>query len=94
MKCLVMSQCYQWVIAGEMNWFSFIWVFSELKARVRELEHENADIRFLNNQYVHKVRAIEKESKTKTDKILQLQEKNFHAVVQTPGGNFFWFSYF
>ncbi len=74
--------------------FNFSCVFSELKARVRELEHENADIRFLNNQYVHKVRAIEKESKTKTDKILQLQEKNFHAVVQTPGGNFFLFSYF
>ncbi len=53
---------------------------------MRKVEHENADLRFLNNQYVHKVRALEKESKSKTDRILQLQEKNFHAVVQTPGG--------
>ena len=58
---------------------------AELKASLRKLEHENADLRFLNNQYVHKLRALEKESKAKTDKILQLQEKNFHAVVQTPG---------
>lgn len=50
------------------------------------MEHENADLRFLNNQYVHKLRSLEKESKQKSDRILQLQEKNFHAVVQTPGG--------
>ncbi len=58
---------------------------AELRASLRKVEHENADLRFLNNQYVHKVRALEKESKSKTDRILQLQEKNFHAVVQTPG---------
>ncbi|XP_077983787.1 centrosomal protein of 135 kDa-like [Glandiceps talaboti] len=58
----------------------------ELKASIRRLEHENADLRFLNTQYIHKVRGVEKESKLKTDRINELQEKNFHAVVQTPGG--------
>ena len=62
-------------------------LFSELKASLRKLEHENADLKFLNNQYVHKVRGLEKESKEKSDKILNLQEKNFHAVVSTPGKN-------
>ena len=66
---------------------------TDLKASLRRLEHENADLRFLNNQYVHKVRALEKESKTKTDRILQLQEKNFHAVVQTPGTALWLFLY-
>ncbi|XP_053399484.1 centrosomal protein of 135 kDa-like isoform X2 [Mercenaria mercenaria] len=61
-------------------------VFRELKASLRKLEHENADLKFLNNQYVHKVRGLEKESKEKSDRILNLQEKNFHAVVSTPGG--------
>ncbi|XP_054754885.2 centrosomal protein of 135 kDa-like [Lytechinus pictus] len=56
------------------------------KSTIRKLEHENADLRFLNSQYVHKVRAIEKECKAKNDRIGDLQEKNFHAVVQTPGG--------
>ena len=69
-----------------------------MKASLRKLEHESADLKFLNNQYVHKVRALEKESKTKTDRILQLQEKNFHAVVQTPGQLIMivvtWLSYF
>jgi centrosomal protein CEP135 len=58
----------------------------ELKVTVRRLEHENADLKFLNNQYVHKVRAHEKQSRSKDDKIAQLQEKNLQAVVQTPGG--------
>lgn len=57
----------------------------DLKTRIRKLEHENADLRFLNSQYVHKVRSLEQDSKSKADKILQLQEKNLHAVVQTPG---------
>lgn len=60
-------------------------LISDLKASLRKLEHENADLKFLNNQYVHKIRQLEKESKQKSDKILQLQEKNLHAVVQTPG---------
>ena len=59
--------------------------FPELKANLRKFEHDNADLKFLNNQYVHKIRALEQESTQKSDRILQLQEKNFHAVVQTPG---------
>nr|XP_006013453.1 PREDICTED: centrosomal protein of 135 kDa-like [Latimeria chalumnae]XP_014339320.1 PREDICTED: centrosomal protein of 135 kDa-like [Latimeria chalumnae] len=58
----------------------------DLKSTVRKLEHETADLKFLNNQYVHKVRSLEKDSKGKTEKIQQLQEKNLQAVVQTPGG--------
>jgi centrosomal protein CEP135 len=49
------------------------------------VDHENSDLRFLNTQYLHKLRAIEKESKEKSKKILELQEKNFQAVIQTPG---------
>jgi centrosomal protein CEP135 len=56
----------------------------ELKSKLSRVEHENSDLRFLNTQYLHKLRAIEKESKDKTKKILELQEKNFQAVIQTP----------
>ena len=69
------------------QWFSDISSPADLRASLRKLEHESADLKFLNNQYVHKVRAIEKESKAKTDRILTLQEKNLHAVVQTPGND-------
>ncbi|MEE6461966.1 hypothetical protein FKM82_001457 [Ascaphus truei] len=58
----------------------------DLKASLRKLEHQTADMKFLNNQYVHKIRSQEKDSKGKTEKIQQLQEKNLQAVVQTPGG--------
>uniref|UniRef100_UPI00398F6C8A centrosomal protein of 135 kDa n=1 Tax=Pristiophorus japonicus TaxID=55135 RepID=UPI00398F6C8A len=58
----------------------------DLKYTIRKLEHDTADLKFLNNQYVHKVRSVEKESKAKNEKIQQLQEKNLQAVVQTPGG--------
>ncbi|KAM6962785.1 centrosomal protein of 135 kDa [Aplochiton taeniatus] len=61
-------------------------VSRELKAYIRRLDHETTDLKFLNNQYVHKVRSLEKDSKTKTERIQQLQEKNMQAVVQTPGG--------
>lgn len=57
----------------------------ELKAFIRKLDHETSDLKFLNNQYVHKVRALEKDSKAKSERIQQLQEKNMQAVVQTPG---------
>uniref|UniRef100_A0A3B4ABW6 Centrosomal protein 135 n=1 Tax=Periophthalmus magnuspinnatus TaxID=409849 RepID=A0A3B4ABW6_9GOBI len=61
-------------------------VISELKTHIRKLDHETTDLKFLNNQYVHKVRCLEKDSKAKGDRIQQLQEKNMQAVVQTPGG--------
>lgn len=68
--------------------FHLIICILELKASLRKLEHENADLKFLNNQYVQKARQLEKESREKSDRILHLQEKNFHAVVQTPGKTF------
>ena len=58
---------------------------AEFKSSLRKFEHENNDLKFLNNQYVHKIRAMERESKDKSDHILKLQEKNFNAVIQTPG---------
>ncbi|KAM9831352.1 centrosomal protein of 135 kDa [Neosynchiropus ocellatus] len=61
-------------------------VSKELKTHIRQLDHETADLKFLNNQYAHKVRCLEKDTKAKADRILQLQEKNLQAVVQTPGG--------
>uniref|UniRef100_A0A669EX43 Centrosomal protein 135 n=1 Tax=Oreochromis niloticus TaxID=8128 RepID=A0A669EX43_ORENI len=61
-------------------------VISELKTYIRKLDHETTDLKFLNNQYVHKVRCLEKDSKAKSERIQQLQEKNLQAVVQTPGG--------
>ncbi|KAJ3600083.1 hypothetical protein NHX12_034035 [Muraenolepis orangiensis] len=61
-------------------------VCRELKAHVRKLDHDTTDLKFLNNQYVHKVRCLEKDGKAKSERIQQLQEKNMQAVVQTPGG--------
>ncbi|XP_034439541.1 centrosomal protein of 135 kDa isoform X1 [Hippoglossus hippoglossus] len=58
----------------------------ELKTHIRKLDHDTSDLKFLNNQYVHKVRCLEKDSKAKAERIQQLQEKNMQAVVQTPGG--------
>uniref|UniRef100_A0A5S6M0S4 Iroquois-class homeodomain protein irx-2 n=1 Tax=Xenopus tropicalis TaxID=8364 RepID=A0A5S6M0S4_XENTR len=58
----------------------------DLKASLRKLEHQTADLKFLNNQYVHKIRSVEKDGKAKSERIQQLQEKNLQAVVQTPGG--------
>ncbi|XP_068870164.1 centrosomal protein of 135 kDa isoform X2 [Aphelocoma coerulescens] len=58
----------------------------DLKASLRRVEHETSDLKFLNNQYIHKIKMLEKETKAKTEKIQQLQERNLQAVVQTPGG--------
>lgn len=58
-----------------------------MKGAINKLEHENADLKFLNSQYIHKVRAVERESSSKTDTIQKLQEKNLQAVIQTPGTN-------
>nr|XP_054340373.1 centrosomal protein of 135 kDa isoform X2 [Pongo pygmaeus] len=58
----------------------------ELKTSLKKCARETADLKFLNNQYVHKLKLLEKESKAKNERIQQLQEKNLHAVVQTPGG--------
>ncbi|KAJ8277097.1 hypothetical protein GJAV_G00071440 [Gymnothorax javanicus] len=61
-------------------------LYKEQTISIRKLEQEMCDLRFLNNQYVHKLRSLEKDCKAKTDRIQQLQEKNLQAVVQTPGG--------
>ncbi|XP_027532223.1 centrosomal protein of 135 kDa isoform X4 [Neopelma chrysocephalum] len=58
----------------------------DLKASLRRAEHGTSDLKFLNNQYIHKIKMLEKENRAKTEKIQQLQEKNLQAVVQTPGG--------
>ncbi|XP_032130152.1 centrosomal protein of 135 kDa isoform X1 [Sapajus apella] len=58
----------------------------ELKTSLKKCARETSDLKFLNNQYVHKLKLLEKESKAKNERIQQLQEKNLHAVVQTPGG--------
>ncbi|XP_019862625.1 PREDICTED: centrosomal protein of 135 kDa-like, partial [Amphimedon queenslandica] len=54
---------------------------------MRRLEHENADLKFLNNQYMQRIISQEKESQLKSERILELQEKNSQAaIIQTPGG--------
>ena len=61
----------------------------DLKASMRRLEHKNADLKFLNNQYMQRLIAQEKESHAKSEQILlqELQEKNSQpAIIQTPGG--------
>ena len=57
-----------------------------MRADLRRLEHENSDLKFLNTQYVQRLRAAEQEGQAKAEKIVELQEKNFKAVVHTPGG--------
>ena len=54
---------------------------------MKKCARETSDLKFLNNQYVHKLKLLEKESKAKNEKIQQLQEKNLQAVVQTPGAS-------
>ncbi|XP_071072603.1 centrosomal protein of 135 kDa isoform X2 [Dasypus novemcinctus] len=61
-------------------------LIKDLKTTLKKCARETADLKFLNNQYVHKLKLLEKESKAKDEKIQHLQEKNLHAVVQTPGG--------
>ena len=57
-----------------------------IKATMRKLEHENADLKFLNTQYAQTVRGLEKESQAKSEKLLVLHQKSCEAVIQTPGG--------
>ena len=54
--------------------------------KARKLQNENADLRFLNSQYLTKIKHLEKESYHKTEKLKKLQEKNMGAVISTPGG--------
>lgn len=73
------------IIMNKKDSIAFSLSLEDLKASLRRVEHETADLKFLNNQYIHKIKMLEKENKAKTEKIQQLQEKNLQAVVQTPG---------
>jgi len=58
----------------------------EMKTVITKLENENQDLKFLNTQYVYTIKNLEKESKQKNEHILNLEERNLNAVVETPGG--------
>ncbi|EGD72912.1 hypothetical protein PTSG_12195 [Salpingoeca rosetta] len=58
-----------------------------LKAHMRQLQHENADLRFLNSQYAQQIKSLEKESDVRQKRIDRLLEKNLQAVITTPEGN-------
>ena len=58
----------------------------KIRSSLRKVEHENADLRFLNTQYAHKLRAQEGESEAKSARIQRLLEKNLEAVVEVEGG--------
>ncbi len=58
----------------------------DLETKLRRIEHENTDVQFLNTQYLQRLRAQEKDLDRMTEKMLELQEKNLQAVIQTPGG--------
>ena len=58
----------------------------DIKATLRKLEHENADLKFLNTQYVRKIKSLERDSQAKSEKLLALHQKSCEAVIQTPGG--------
>ena len=59
----------------------------ELKSTLKRMDHENTDLKFLNSQYLSRVRQQERECHSKSEKINLLQEKNQSAVIQTPGGS-------
>ena len=44
----------------------------ELKNALRKSEHECADLQFLNSQYAHKLKALQKQDQAKSDRIQQL----------------------
>lgn len=81
------SKTYTWLLTLSIKtaWITPCSLLPELKAHIIKLEHETVELKFLNNQHVHKFRCLEKDSKAKSERIQQLQEKNMQAVVQTPG---------
>jgi chromosome segregation ATPase len=58
----------------------------KMRSTLRDVEHENADLKFLNTQYAHKLRAQEQEGELKAERIQRLLEKNLEAVVETADG--------
>lgn len=59
----------------------------DLKFTLRGMEHENTDLKFLNTQYLDKIRFQEKDITNRSNKINVLQEKNQSAIIQTPNGS-------
>ncbi|CAL8086617.1 unnamed protein product [Calicophoron daubneyi] len=57
-----------------------------LKAEYRGLESENQDLKLFNSQCLEKLRQYEEDARRMAEKMIILQEKNFQAVVYTPGG--------
>lgn len=47
----------------------------DLETKLRRTEHENTDIKFLNTQYLQRLRAQEKDLDRMTEKMMELQEK-------------------
>ncbi|VDP64854.1 unnamed protein product [Schistosoma mattheei] len=58
-----------------------------LKGECRRLENENEDMKYFNSQCLDKIHNYEREAKRMIEQILYLQEKNFQAVVYTPGND-------
>jgi len=58
----------------------------QFQQKARKLQNENSDLRFLNSQYLTKIKHLEKESFAKSEKLRKLQEKNMATIVTSPGG--------
>lgn len=61
-----------------------------MKSKLTKSDNENCDLRFLNTQYLNKLRLIERESNSKSKKILELQERSLHAanaIIQISNSN-------
>lgn len=58
----------------------------DLRADYRKLSNENEDLKLFNSQCLEKIRSYEETANRMAEQILLLQEKNFQAVVYTPGG--------
>lgn len=64
-----------------------------MKSAQRRLEHENEDLRFLNDEYLARLRTVETESAAKSERIQLLQEKNLQAIVHTGSLDSYSYSY-
>eukprot|EP00049_Salpingoeca_infusionum_P020636 m.364651 g.364651 ORF g.364651 m.364651 type:complete len:884 (-) comp27884_c0_seq1:285-2936(-) len=58
----------------------------KLKHVMAQLQHENADLRFLNSQYAAQIKAQYSELDARKKRIDKLLEKNLQAVISTPSG--------
>jgi centrosomal protein CEP135 len=58
---------------------------TDLRLRVRKLESENSDLKFLNSQHLTRINVLEQECAQKTFEIIQLQGKGAHTIISPPG---------